>query len=78
MLFLYWFRYPEIRWNRAKLLFVGIMFLSGIVLEAYVNPILPLYTDDRQSSNGDESRAYLCMLEPEKTSKNEAPKRTST
>ena len=40
MLILYWFRYPEIRWNRAKLLFVGIMFLSGIVLEAYVNPIL--------------------------------------
>ena len=40
ILFLYWFRYPESRWNRAKLLFVSIMFLSGIVLEVYVNPIL--------------------------------------
>ena len=40
ILFLYWFRYPEIRWNRAKFMFVSIMFLSGIVLEAYVNPIL--------------------------------------
>lgn len=40
MLFLYWFRYPESRWNRAKLLFVIIMFLAGIMLETYVNPAL--------------------------------------
>lgn len=40
MLFLHWFRYPESRWNRAKLLFVIIMFLAGIVLETYVNPVL--------------------------------------
>lgn len=40
MLLLYWFRYPESRWNRAKLLFVVVMFLAGIVLEAYVNPVL--------------------------------------
>ena len=40
MLFLYWFRYPESRWNRAKLLFVVVMFLAGIVLESYVNPTL--------------------------------------
>lgn len=40
MLFAYWFRYPESRWNRAKLLFVIIMFLAGIVLETYVNPAL--------------------------------------
>lgn len=40
MLFLYWFRYPESRWNRAKLVFVIIMFLTGIVLETYVNPVL--------------------------------------
>ena len=40
MLFLYWFRYPESRWNRVKLLFVVSMFLAGIVLEAYVNPAL--------------------------------------
>lgn len=40
MLFWYWFQYPESRWNRAKLLFVVIMFLAGIVLESYVNPSL--------------------------------------
>lgn len=40
MLFIYWFRYPESRWNRAKLLFVVVMLLLGIVLEAYVNPAL--------------------------------------
>lgn len=40
MLFVYWFRYPESRWNRAKLLFVIIMFLAGIALETYVNPAL--------------------------------------
>ena len=40
MLFNYWFRYPESRWNRAKLIFVIIMLLSGIMLEVYVNPIL--------------------------------------
>ena len=40
MLFAYWFRYPQTRWNRAKLLFVIIMFLAGILLETYVNPVL--------------------------------------
>lgn len=40
MLFVYWFRYPESRWNKTKLLFVVIMFLAGIILEAYVNPTL--------------------------------------
>lgn len=40
MLFVYWFRYPEGLWNRTKLLFVIIMFLAGIVLESYVNPML--------------------------------------
>lgn len=40
MLFLYWFRYPESRWNRTKLLFVVVMFLTGIILEIYVNPVL--------------------------------------
>lgn len=40
MLFAYWFRYPESRWNRTKMLFVIIMFLAGIVLETYVNPVL--------------------------------------
>jgi len=40
MLFVYWFRYPESYWNRTKLLFVIIMFLVGVLLEAYVNPML--------------------------------------
>ena len=40
MLFVYWFRYPASRWNRAKLLFVIIMFLAGIILETYANPVL--------------------------------------
>lgn len=40
ILFLYWFRYPQIRWNRVKMLFFVVMFLSGILLEVYVNPSL--------------------------------------
>ena len=40
MLLAYWFRYPNGRWNRAKLLFVVIMFLVGIILETYANPVL--------------------------------------
>lgn len=40
MLFLYWFRYPESKWNQTKMMFVIIMFLAGIALETYVNPIL--------------------------------------
>lgn len=40
ILFSYWFRYPGSRWNRAKLLFVIVMFLAGIILETYVNPVL--------------------------------------
>ena len=40
MLFAFWFGYPESRWNKAKLLFVVIMFLAGMILEAYLNPAL--------------------------------------
>lgn len=40
MLLMYWFRYPQSRWNRAKLLFIIIMFLVGMLLETYVNPVL--------------------------------------
>ncbi len=40
ILFSYWFRYPGSRWNWAKLLFVIVMFLAGIILETYVNPVL--------------------------------------
>ena len=40
VLLAYWFRYPDSRWNRAKMLFVIIMFLAGIILETYANPVL--------------------------------------
>lgn len=40
MIFLYLFRYPKSQWNKAKFVFVVIMFLVGIILETYVNPIL--------------------------------------
>lgn len=40
MLFVYWFRYPEREWNRTKMLFVIVMFLTGILVETYVNPIV--------------------------------------
>ena len=40
MLFIYWFRFPEKQWNRTKTIFVITMFLVGIIVEIYVNPIL--------------------------------------
>lgn len=40
MLFIYWFHYPEKQWNRAKLFFVLLMFIVGLILEIYVNPII--------------------------------------
>ncbi len=40
MLFMYWFHYPESRWNRTKMMFVILMFLVGIVVEAYLNPVV--------------------------------------
>ena len=40
MLLAYWFRYPQSRWNKAKMLFVALVFLVGIVLETYVSPVL--------------------------------------
>ena len=36
----YWFRFPERQWNRTKMLFLVVMFLVGIIVETYVNPIL--------------------------------------
>ena len=36
----YWFRFPESRWNRTKMVFLFVMFLVGIIVETYVNPIL--------------------------------------
>lgn len=40
ILILYWYQYPEQKWNRVKMIFVLIMYGIGIVMEAYVNPIL--------------------------------------
>lgn len=40
ILFTYWFYYPERQWNHAKTLFVILLFLLGILLEVYVNPLL--------------------------------------
>ena len=39
ILFVYWYRYPEIRWNRAKISFVMLMFVVGITTEVYLNPM---------------------------------------
>lgn len=40
ILFTYWFNYPERQWNRMKTLFVSLLFLIGVLLEVYVNPVL--------------------------------------
>lgn len=40
MLWTYWYRYPDSRWNHAKTLFVLMTYLVGILLETYVNPIV--------------------------------------
>lgn len=36
-----WYLYlsPQVRWNGGKSIFIGGMFLAGVVLEAYVNPV---------------------------------------
>ena len=36
-----WYLYlsPQVRWNSGKSIFTGLMFLAGIALEAYVNPV---------------------------------------
>lgn len=40
MLFSYWFRYPDSRWNRTKTVFLVVAYLLGILSETYVNPML--------------------------------------
>ena len=35
-------------------------------------PRIPLYTDDRKSPDGNESRAYVCLHESEKTGKDDS------
>lgn len=43
MLFIHWFHFPERQWNRTKMLFVLIMFIVGLILEIYVNPLVVKY-----------------------------------
>lgn len=43
MLFTYWFHYPARQWNRTKTLFVFLMFVVGLILEIYVNPLIVKY-----------------------------------
>ena len=40
VLLLFLYRYPHRQWNGAKTIFVGFLMFLGIVLEAYLNPIL--------------------------------------
>lgn len=34
----YWFQYPMNKWNKAKTVFVLVMFSGGIITEVYLNP----------------------------------------
>lgn len=36
----YFYTYPQSRWNNSKTMFILMAFLTGIVMEGYVNPIL--------------------------------------
>ena len=40
VLFVYWYWFPARQWNHVKTIFVIIMFLVGVIVEAYVNPLL--------------------------------------
>ena len=40
ILITYWFYYPERQWNRVKILFLTVLFVVGIIVEVYVNPLL--------------------------------------
>ena len=40
VLLVYWYFYPNQRWNQAKSLFVFLMLGVGIVMEIYTNPII--------------------------------------
>lgn len=39
VLTVYYYRYPRIRWNYAKTIFLTLMMIVGILLEIYVNPV---------------------------------------
>ena len=36
----YSYTYPQNKWNAQKSIFIGLAMVMGIILEAYVNPIL--------------------------------------
>ena len=38
VLLYHWYRYPNRKWNRMKLLFCFVVFILGILSEVYVNP----------------------------------------
>lgn len=40
MLFVYWFWFPERKWNRTKTISLVALLIVGILLEIYVNPIV--------------------------------------
>ncbi len=40
MMLNYWYRYPNQTWNRAKTIFVLVMFAMGVLTESYVNPVI--------------------------------------
>ena len=40
ILFLYWFRYPKGEWNRMKWICCAILFVLGLTVEIYINPII--------------------------------------
>jgi hypothetical protein len=40
IMLVYWYWYPKRPWNRVKTIFVILIFILGILMEVYVNPIL--------------------------------------
>lgn len=40
VLFVYWYWFPTRQWNKVKTIFVVLMFLVGVLVETYVNPLL--------------------------------------
>lgn len=40
VLFVYWYWFPIRQWNKVKTIFLVLMFSVGVLVEAYVNPLL--------------------------------------
>ena len=40
VLFVYWYWFPARQWNKVKTIFVLLMFVVGILVETYVNPVI--------------------------------------